>query len=121
MNIIEMQLNEKIIKPGGRVQGSVTWNLEKLPKDFEVRLFWVTRGIGTEDLQVVEKVSIEPRKQGEFRLEFTLPEGPYSFSGKLISLVWAVECVANPSHHCARQEIIVSPTGGEILLGKDHG
>jgi hypothetical protein len=33
-------------------------------------------------------------------------------------LIWALELVAEPGEHSTRVEIIVSPTGGEILLLK---
>jgi hypothetical protein len=47
---------------------------------------------------------------------FRLPEAPYSFSGKLISLVWALELVLEPSKEVTRREIIVAPGGQEVHL-----
>jgi hypothetical protein len=47
-----------------------------------------------------------------------LPEGPYSFSGKLISLIWALELACSPGSETVRREITVSPTGHEIVLGE---
>jgi hypothetical protein len=46
-----------------------------------------------------------------------LPLAPYSFSGKLISLIWGLELVLEPSQETARFEFTLSPTGEEIMLG----
>jgi hypothetical protein len=58
-----------------------------------------------------------PNAVGWKDFSFTLPEGPYSFSGQLISLVWALELTCSPGSETFRQEITVSPTGREITLG----
>ena len=121
MNEMNLTITEQKVQPLSEVHGSVIWNLQSLPEDIDIRLFWYTRGIGTEDMQIVDRQHIEPRQQGEYRFSFQIPEGPYSFSGKLISLIWAVECVANPSDVCARQEITVSPTLEEIRLVNHDG
>jgi len=55
----------------------------------------------------------------EFR--FRLPEGPYSFSGKLISLLWAIEVVASPGDMAGRAGIVVSPSGREVVIGRPEG
>lgn len=115
--MITMIFDEKNVKPNGRVKGSVTWQVEQMPKNMSVRLFWYTQGRGTEDLQVVDRVNLEPALQGQAGFEFIVPEGPYSFSGKLISLIWAVEAVVLPGGECVRETITVSPSGNEILLG----
>jgi len=116
MNTLTLNLNQKNLKPNEQVKGNITWFLDKIPKDLEIRLFWHTQGRGTEDLKIIDKVNITPALQGEYSFTFTLPQGPYSFSGKLISLIWAIEFVANPSDDCARKDITLSPTGQEIQL-----
>ena len=47
---------------------------------------------------------------------FVLPPAPYSFSGKLISLIWAVEVVAEGIKEASRLEFTLSPDGREITL-----
>ena len=47
-----------------------------------------------------------------------MPESPYSFSGKLVSLLWALELVAEPSGDTERKDISITPTGTEISLHK---
>jgi hypothetical protein len=55
---------------------------------------------------------------GQEKFEFALPEGPQSFSGKLISLIWAVELVVEKSKESQRIEFVLSPFDAEIVLGE---
>ena len=85
--------------------------------DRKLRLFWFTRGKGTEDAAVVDTLRFETPQAEEARpFRFVLPEAPYSVSGKLISLVWALELVAEPSREVDRLELVVAPGGREVLL-----
>jgi hypothetical protein len=109
--------DRKAFLPGELLELSVLWALPAKPDSLEVRLFWYTRGKGTEDVAVVATETIAATAAaGEGKVRFTLPAAPYSFSGKLISLLWAVELVAEPGARSARCEFTVSPTGKEILL-----
>mgnify|MGYP001125599702 CR=1 FL=1 len=102
---------------GEEMFGVCGWELDNPPENVELRLFWYTKGKGTRDVDVVQTVKFDnPRQtdQREFRL--TLPEAPYSFSGKLISLIWALELVAEPGGDTDRLEITITPTGMEIEL-----
>jgi hypothetical protein len=102
-------------RPGETVEFSALWALQKQPASIEARLFWFTRGKGTEDVEVVAKSEAPaPAIAGEHVFRFTLPAGPYSFSGKLISLLWAVELVAG--NESARSEFVLAPEGREIAL-----
>ena len=47
-----------------------------------------------------------------------LPREPYSFSGKLISLVWALELIVEPGSNVTRQELVMSASGKEVVLGE---
>ena len=103
--------------PAADLSGKVSWSLEKPPRWLELRLFWFTRGKGTEDGAMVQVTRFDQPHPAETRtFRFKLPEAPYSFSGKLISLVWALELVAGPSHAVSRVEITLAPEGREILL-----
>ncbi|MFH1730529.1 MAG: hypothetical protein ABIF82_02620 [Planctomycetota bacterium] len=109
--------NKTNYRPGEEVAGRALWILDEPPKAVEVRLFWYTEGKGTQDVELIDSVRFDaplPRDQKDFR--FTLPAEPYSFSGKLISLIWALELVALPSDETERLPITVSPAGCEILL-----
>ena len=105
-------------KPGEVLELSVLWALPAKPESLEVRLFWFTRGKGTEDIEIIstERIAADA-PAGETKVLFTLPVAPYSFSGKLISLIWAAELVAEPGAHSTRFEFTLSPTGKELVLG----
>ncbi|MBP7633626.1 hypothetical protein KBA41_05625 [Candidatus Ozemobacteraceae bacterium] len=106
------------LKPGEELRGRAVWNLAAAPQKLEIRLFWYTRGRGTRDVGVVECQTIaRPGITGEEAFTFHLPDGPYSFSGKLISVIWAVELVADEETVGERAEFILAPDRREILLG----
>jgi hypothetical protein len=110
--------NQTVFRPGEEIQGAAGWQLDPPPKSVEVRLFWYTRGKGTEDAAIAQTVRFDHPKPEEARpFQFTVPEAPYSFSGKLISLIWALELVAEPGRESTRLELVVSPSGKEIQLG----
>lgn len=104
-------------RPGDTLEGVAGWRLPAAPHSVELRLFWFTRGKGTEDVGLVNRFVFEAAKAEEGRrFHFVLPDEPYSFSGQLISLVWALELLIQPGNHAARTEFFLSPTGEEIVL-----
>jgi hypothetical protein len=104
-------------RPGEELAGAAGWELEKEAKVIEVRLIWFTRGKGTEDVGLMETVRFDQPQLAEARpFQFRLPAAPYSFSGKLISLLWALELVVLPSKESARFEFVLAPDGKEVLL-----
>jgi len=114
---IELTGNLTAYPPGAEITGRVAWQLPTAPPAIELRLFWFTRGKGTTDAGVIETIRFDyprPADHRDFRVR--LPAAPYSFSGKLISLIWALELVSLPDNQTARAEFTVSPTGQEILL-----
>jgi hypothetical protein len=119
MSLIQVQIRDgyTAFRPGDVVEGTVLWQLEPGPTEVEARLFWYTRGKGDQDVGIVETLPYaNPTSTDRRQFRFRLPEGPYSFSGKLISLEWAIEVVAQPGDVAGRAGITVSPTGDEIRL-----
>jgi hypothetical protein len=109
-------------RPGEEVSGKALCIFDEEPEAVEIRLFWYTEGKGSQDVEIVDVVRIDsPGTRREVEFKFTFPRQPYSFSGKLISLVWAVEAVALPSEQTERLGITVSPTGREISLAGKEG
>ena len=103
--------------PGDTVSGRVSWSLEEPCDTVELRLFWHTSGKGTEDVEIVDSlVFTEGGSHGDRAFSFDLPLGPYSFSGSLITLIWAVELIALPGGDVDRVEITVAPTPVEVRL-----
>jgi len=122
MDLIQIQLDGKrgAFAPGESVSGTVSWQLDAPADSVEVRLFWYTRGKGTEDVGVINRFAFEQPQAEEGRpFQFVLPEEPYSFSGRLVSLIWALELVVEPGSQTTRVEFTLSPTGEEILLHAD--
>jgi len=126
---IELDDGRTAYRPGEEVSGVVLWVIDGDDEDFgevaelesaEVRLIWFTRGRGDRDSGIVAAEELAgPQATDRRRFSFPIPAGPYSVSGKLISLVWAVEAVLEPGGRAARTEITVSPVGREIVLYPD--
>lgn len=117
MNLLKLMLKDgrATFKPGEELEGGAFWDLEQRPERVEVRLFYYTKGRGTEDIEIVSTYEMDAADIKESRrFRFHLPYSPYSFSGKLISLIWAIEIVAKPLNQVERLEFTLSPTGTEI-------
>jgi hypothetical protein len=110
--------NRRTFEPGDEISGEVRWELQEAPRSVELRLFWFTKGKGTEDAGVMDTLRFEHAGAQEKRaFKFRLPDSPYSFSGRLITLAWALELVVAPSKEVARLEFVMAPRGKEVLLG----
>ena len=119
---IEFGTASESFEVGQEIAGRVSWQLVDEPKEVHVRLFWYTKGKGTQDVRIVsEEVFTHPGMSGERPFSFTAPNGPYGFSGKLISLIWAIEVIALPSQESKRREFIISSDGQEVNLIQDTG
>ncbi len=116
---VELDEGRTSFRPGEVVRGTASWSLEAPPSSVEVQLIWFTQGKGNRDVGSVESVPAIPGAEGRHAFAFTLPNGPYSFSGTLVSLLWAVEVVALPASEAALAELVVSPSGREILLPRE--
>jgi len=114
---ITTQGNRTAFRPGEAISGAAGWSLGAKPRSAEVRFFWFTEGKGTRDLQIVDTIVFAgPSESEERAFSFTLLQAPYSFSGRLISLIWALELVIEPGEQAERIQITMSPTGKEVLL-----
>lgn len=119
MNTLEIELADcrEAFEPGEELRGTVSWSLESRPRSVQVRLFWFTRGKGTADAGIVETLNFDMPRENEIRpFRFELPAGPYSFSGRLISLIWAVELVTEHPNEVTRREFVLAPLRHEIAL-----
>ena len=104
-------------EPGEAVAGTASWEAAEAPAVVELRLFWFTKGKGVQDLSVVDKVRFDaPLSREDRPFKLALPEGPYSFTGRLVSLVWALELVALPGDEAARTEIVIAPGAQAVIL-----
>ena len=115
---IELSIPAAGLRPFGELLGKLRMGPGDLPDGLELRLFWATRGCGTEEVGVVETLKVDPTGQVELPFRFELPRKPYSFSGTLVSVVWAVELVDSKGQGLALEEFTLSPTGEELVLGR---
>lgn len=104
-------------KPGETIEGKVSWQLDHDAEAIEIRLFWYTEGKGSQDVEVVnEKRIASPDRLGDRSFRFRVPREPYSFSGKLITLAWAIELVVLPGGETERLDLLMGPQPVEVDL-----
>ncbi len=114
---IDMTGDRTSFEPGEEVELTLSWELDEAPDSVELRLVWSTSGKGVTDLAVVQTVPFEfPSPRETRRTSIVLPASPYSFSGTLVSLLWAFELIAFPGEDSTRREIVVAPEGKEVRL-----
>jgi len=108
-------------RPLETVSGRIQWQLDgESAEKLTLELLWHTEGKGTRDAQQVASMQVDrPRLSGEREFRFTLPLGPCSVSGKLLSIVWKLEADTDPGGDTEHLAIVVSPTGTEIDLTAD--
>jgi hypothetical protein len=109
--------SEGWFKPGDTIAGQATWHLDTDAEAIDLRLFWFTDVDGSRQVEVVESRRIDrPEPNGERSFRFRIPESPYSFSGRLFTLAWAVELVVIPSGEAERLDIVVGPRPIEVSV-----
>jgi hypothetical protein len=115
--VIATRNNQTAYVPGEELTGEIEWTLEKRPATVELRLFWYTRGKGTTDAGIIDTLGFDAPPERDRRVyRFRFPDAPHSFSGRLISLVWALELVVSPGNLTQRLDLVMAPDRREILL-----
>lgn len=114
---IALRTSDGSFRPKERVAGYAHWDLERAPAWLEVRLAWHTEGKGTKEVRIVgrERLSgLTSQDRRDFTL--TLPEMPYTYHGRVLSILWSVDLIGPGRRLWRREEpiasvvIIVSPT-----------
>lgn len=114
---IQIENDRRAFAPGETLRGRVGWQTDARPERVELRLFYYTTGRGTRDVHVAGTESWEaPGPDGLEDFRFDLPDRPYSFSGRLVSLQWGLELVLHPDGHTERLEFALSPDGAAVEL-----
>jgi hypothetical protein len=114
---ITLRNSDNRVKPNGRVEGVVSWDPASAPAWLELRLVWHTEGKGTREVMVVGRVPLtDVRVANQRTFSFTLPAMPYTYHGRILSIMWSVD-LFGPSRRLlqreeqlATQPIVVSPT-----------
>lgn len=119
MLAISVDRGRTAFAPGDTVCGTLQWTCDAPPGAIELRLLWYTQGRGDRDAGVAHRLRIEsPAAIGSTAFEFAAPSGPYSCSGRLVSICWALEAVvAQDGGAVARSELVIAPDGREVALG----
>lgn len=112
---LQLDRDDAAYIPGELITGHVAWDLTEGPERLTIRLIWQTSGKGTQDVGVVSEQPFELASlRGSRDFSFEGIDGPYSFSGKLITVAWVVEAVVEPGGHHAERSLTLSPTGFEV-------
>lgn len=89
---MNIELDQPWAECGDYVSGTVSWSGPKRPRSVKVRLRYRTEGRGNTDKGEASEVEVLADNQGYQQFRLAVPsEGPVSFDGNLISLIWEVE------------------------------
>jgi hypothetical protein len=114
---IEIDGGRHTFSPGETLTGHINWWLEDDPQSAELRVFWYTAGKGTQNVGVSQTIAFERPQRSERRdIRLTLPTAPYSCSGSLVSIVWAMELIIEPGGRTERVDLTIAPGGNEVIL-----
>ena len=118
MITISLTNEQTAFVPGNIIAGTIRWaDIKENTEQIDVRLIWYTKGKGERNHELLDSHPIvNPQNQGESGFQFAVPHRPYSFSGKLVSLVWAIEAIAFPDLEAEQLEVVISKDGKEIIL-----
>jgi hypothetical protein len=115
--MIDVEGSKRAFSPGETLAGRVTWTVDVDPKSVELRLFWYTAGKGTQNVGVAQTLPFATPSRSDRRdFRLTLPAEPYSCSGSLISIIWALELIVEPHGLTERVEFTMAPGGTEVIL-----
>lgn len=114
MTAVRIVLAEALpaFRPGEIVEGHVEAETADALDGARIHLGWRTEGEGrSEEPEVVHVDPIDAfSTPGRYSFRLELPEGPWSFEGRLFSVHWQIEVVRG-GESLAGAGIIVSPTG----------
>lgn len=119
MNIsIQIDDGNKNFAPGDTITGEVHW--DGLPADVDsvitVELAFHTEGKGTSQREVYEEREWTiASADGKQSFTFEAPAWPWSFSGKLVAIVWGLDAW-NGDDHAQNFPVTISPGGEEMKL-----
>lgn len=114
---IFIDVEKTLYAPGETIRGKVLWALGERPKRLKISLGWWTEGKGTRDAEVIaESEWATDETAGERTFDFSVPEGPYSFQGHLITLQWALEVTVEQGPEAEILDLVISPTGVPVEL-----
>ncbi len=114
---IEVEYNNTEYTPGESISGKLLWNGEskKQGKKVSLHLLYCTEGKSSEKSEVIEVLEF-PLEQKSAAFSFVLPDGPYSFKGKNLSLNWYLEAALPVGKVSTNYQFTLTHNGKEIIL-----
>lgn len=110
MLILKVDGSENIFCPGANIAVEAGWRQQDPPDHAAVRLFWYTDGDDLLDTKLCGEQILEGRGNNhKKKITMQLPEAPFSCSGPLFSIRWAIELVLNGGEQAKRVDIRVAP------------
>lgn len=119
MDKISIQLKDGKIsyQPGEKICGELEWDLTQEVENIAINVFWYTEGMGDQDSEIAETEIIKsPLKSDRQSFKIELPMAPYSYSGKITSLKWALEATTLKNKVKDVKEFSMMPENKEIIL-----
>jgi len=105
-------------QPFDLLTGHIQWNDFKNEEEAFIRLFWITTGSGTSDIETVYEKTIKVGKNNDIPFSIELPAFPYSYESPLITIEWHLEFIDSNDNVLANKIITISPTGLPIQAKK---
>jgi hypothetical protein len=105
--------------PGEKIAGGVQWGggIQEDCERIEIRLIWYTHGKGDRDFGIADSKTVASvPDSGRIDFEFVAPHRPYSFTGKIVSLTWAIEAVTFPGMNAEQLGLTITPARQEIII-----
>ncbi len=119
---IKVRNDQTHFSPGETFEAKACWRLDGPAKAVELKFLWTATRKAEEkrsETVVVDRIRIQNPVLSEDRsFKYSLPDRPYSFSGKYFSLCWSFELSVEPDMGTCRTDFTLSPTGGPVVLGK---
>jgi hypothetical protein len=113
---MHLEQDRSAFRCGEEIRGTAAWSLNRQPDAIELSLYWRTEGKGTQDIAIAQTVRFDnPGMMGSKEFSLKAPAGPFSFSGRLISIIWALELACEKGKESLRKDIVISPTGMEVV------
>jgi hypothetical protein len=103
--------------PGETLVFTLARDASAKPGPLTVQLGWFTEGKGTRDAAVEWSDYLSDLAPGTDRsFEVRLPEAPWSFSGKLVSVAWRLEVLDAKREPLVAVPLIIGPGGETVTL-----
>ena len=113
---IDLHINKEHYLPNETLRGSITYKNVNREEKLILILYWYTTGMS--ELDTHKHLTLDfspPSESGQQEFFIQLPNHPYSFSGKLITLTWALKLSRINSEMAIIKKIFISPINGKEI------